>query len=68
MDRAQAGDVAAIREITDHVEGRLKETHELTGADGGPVELVGMTLEQKLELARRQQELIEGSLKLLKSA
>lgn len=49
--------------IADHDWGRPKETHEYTGLDGGPMEFVGMTLEQKRESEQkllREMRLIEA--------
>jgi len=37
---ALAGDVAAIKYIYDRLDGRPKETHEITGDDGGPIQIV----------------------------
>ena len=40
---AAAGDTTAIKEIGDRLDGKPKQQTELTGADGGPIE---MTVQQ----------------------
>lgn len=37
LDKAAEGDVAAIKELGDRLDGKPKQSTELTGADGGPV-------------------------------
>ena len=45
--------LAAVREVFDRLIGRPKQTQEITGADGGPLEVVTPgTEERRLEVAR----------------
>jgi hypothetical protein len=39
MQKAQSGDMRAIEYATDQIDGKLPQRSELTGADGGPIEL-----------------------------
>ena len=41
---AQQGDIAAIKEMGDRVEGKVAQSVMLTGADGGPVKTESKTL------------------------
>lgn len=40
LDKAAEGDVAAIKELGDRIDGKPSQQVALTGADGGPVETV----------------------------
>ncbi len=40
VSKAEEGDVPAIREIGDRLDGKVAQSVEMTGADGGPVETV----------------------------
>lgn len=52
------GDVNILREITDRTEGRARQAVELTGKDGGPLDIASLTPEQRdAELAKLAGEL-----------
>jgi len=48
MTKAKAGDVPALKELFDRAFGKAKESIELMGEGGGPVELA-MTLKSKID-------------------
>lgn len=50
VDAACNGEQWAIREIADRFDGRPAQAHEVTGADGGPLEILNMS---DLEVGQR---------------
>jgi hypothetical protein len=51
VSQALEGDITAMKEIGDRLEGKPQQRTEITGADGGPVEFLTVAqavLEQKL--------------------
>jgi hypothetical protein len=44
VDKAMSGDVPAIREVADRLEGKVAQP--VTGRDGGPIEYANLTEEQ----------------------
>ena len=44
--KALAGDIPAAREIADRAEGKARQAMEVSGPEGGPVEIGNMTDEQ----------------------
>jgi ribosomal protein L17 len=56
VDLALAGDMQAIKEIGDRLEGKPTQRVEATGEDGGPIEYADMTTK---ELARQILAMIE---------
>lgn len=53
--KALAGDIHAAREIADRAEGKARQAMELSGPEGGPMDLWNMTDEQ---LEQRHKELL----------
>jgi hypothetical protein len=55
LRRAVRGDVNAAREVTDRVEGRVPQAHEISGS-GGESSLVGEALRQRVDelIAKRK--------------
>ena len=41
---AEKGDAAAAKIILERLYGPVKQSHEITGADGGPVQITGMVI------------------------
>lgn len=46
ITKGQGGDMFAIKEIGDRLEGKAKQSTELTGAEGGPVSISWMDNEK----------------------
>lgn len=40
VDLAVNGDIQAIKEINDRVDGKVSQAHEIGGADGGPIQVI----------------------------
>lgn len=57
--KAEKGDVPAIKEIADRLDGRPTQAVELSGIDGGPVVLAGERTND-LDCARRASALLEA--------
>ena len=48
--KARSGDIPAIKEFADRLDGKVPQSTEITGADGGPIQTEDMT---DIERARR---------------
>ncbi len=44
VSKAEEGDVPAIREIGDRLDGKVAQSVEMTGADGGPLQVTEVRL------------------------
>lgn len=59
IGKALDGDVPAIKEFYERVDGKVTDRHELSGPDGKPIQTEVVTNE--LDLARRVAALLEGA-------